>query len=227
MEDKKMTNFQSQVGQDEWVVSFFSSKRNGYFLDIGSHNGVDLSNTYYLEKELQWNGICVEADPYLFGDLRKNRGCICVNVAASDSEGKIKFLMDGFSGRAEDTRGSIEVETRSMSKILEDNSAPKIIDYMSLDVEGMEYNVILGAEKIIDSYKPVITFEQHLETDNYNLILDYLTNKNYVVFLIDEILPGCRPDCRNSIAFPKDIFDPSIVTKIHEYIGKEILLPFF
>ena len=71
MEDKKMTNFQSQVGQDEWVVSFFSSKGDGYFLDIGAHNGVDLSNTYYLEKELQWNGICVEADPYIFEDLRK------------------------------------------------------------------------------------------------------------------------------------------------------------
>ena len=101
------------------------------------------------------------------------------------------------------------------------------IGYIHLDVEGMEYNVISGSEKIIDSYKPVITFEQHLEIDNYNLILDYLTNKNYVVFLIDEVLPGCRPDCRNSIAFPKEIFDPSIVTKIHEYIGREILLPFF
>ena len=101
------------------------------------------------------------------------------------------------------------------------------IGYIHLDVEGMEYKVILGSEKIIDTYKPIITFEQHLETDNYNLILEHLTNKNYVVFLIDEILPGCRPDCRNSIAFPKEMFDPSIVTKIHEYIGKEILLSFF
>ena len=101
------------------------------------------------------------------------------------------------------------------------------IGYIHLDVEGMEYNVISGSEIIIDTYKPVITFEQHLEIDNYNLILEHLTNKNYVVFLIDEVLPGCRPDCRNSIAFSKDIFDPSIVTKIHEYIGREILLPFF
>ena len=101
------------------------------------------------------------------------------------------------------------------------------IGYIHLDVEGMEYNVISGSEKIIDTYKPVITFEQHLEIDNYNLILEHLTNKNYVVYLIDEVLPGCRPDCRNSIAFPKEIFDPSIVTKIHKYIGREILLPFF
>ena len=186
MEDKKMTNFQSQVGQDEWVVSFFSSKRNGYFLDIGSHNGVDLSNTYYLEKELQWNGICVEADSYLFGDLRKNRGCICVNVAASDSEGKIKFLMDGFSGRAEDTRGSIEVETRSMSKILEDNSAPKIIDYMSLDVEGMEFKVL--SQFPFETHEIVLITVEHnvyMGTqeviDNKKRIQDLLIEKGYII----------------------------------------------
>ena len=101
------------------------------------------------------------------------------------------------------------------------------IGYIHLDVEGMEYKVILGAEQIIDTCRPIITFEQHLEIDNYNLILEHLTNKNYVVYLIDEVLPGCRPDCRNSIAFSKETFEPNIVTKIHEYIGKEILLPFF
>jgi FkbM family methyltransferase len=101
------------------------------------------------------------------------------------------------------------------------------IGYIHLDVEGMEYKVILGAEQIIDTCRPIITFEQHLETDNYNLILEHLTNKNYVVYLIDEVLPGCRPDCRNSIAFPKETFEPNIVNNIHEYLKKEILLPFF
>jgi hypothetical protein len=47
-----------------------------------------------------------------------------------------------------------------------------------------------------------------------------------VVFLIDEVLPGCRVDCRNSIAFPEEIFVQSIVDGIHQYVGKEILLPF-
>jgi FkbM family methyltransferase len=103
----------------------------------------------------------------------------------------------------------------------------KNIGYIHLDVEGMEYNVILGAEKIIDTFRPIITFEQHLEIDDYSLIFDHLTSKKYIIFLIDEILPGCRPDCRNSIAFPKEIFDQSIIDKIHEYIGREILLPFF
>ena len=100
------------------------------------------------------------------------------------------------------------------------------IGYIHLDVEGMEYKVILGANQIIDTCRPVITFEQHLEIDNYDLILSHLLDKKYVVFLIDEVLPGCRPDCRNSIAFPEEIFDSSIVDGIHQYVGREILLPF-
>ena len=99
------------------------------------------------------------------------------------------------------------------------------VGYIHLDVEGMEYKVLLGSKIIIETYKPIITFEQHLEIDNYNLILDYLTELNYVVFLIDEVLPGCRADCRNSIAFPREIFEPSIVEGIHRHVGREILLP--
>ena len=100
------------------------------------------------------------------------------------------------------------------------------VGYIHLDVEGMEYKVLLGSRQIIDTCRPIITFEQHLEIDDYNLILNYLTTLDYIVFLIDEVLPGCRPDCRNSIAFPRESFDPTIVTGIHQYVGKEILLSF-
>ena len=100
------------------------------------------------------------------------------------------------------------------------------IGYIHLDVEGMEYKVILGSNQIIDTCRPVITFEQHLEIDIYDLILTHLLDKKYVVFLIDEVLPGCRHDCRNSIAFPEEIFDQTIVDGIHQYVGREILLSF-
>ena len=100
------------------------------------------------------------------------------------------------------------------------------VGYIHLDVEGMEYKVLLGSKQIIDTCRPIITFEQHLEIDDYNLILNYLTTLDYIVFLIDEVLPGCRPDCRNSIAFPRESFDPTIVTGINKYVGKEILLSF-
>jgi FkbM family methyltransferase len=127
---------------------------------------------------------------------------------------------------AADESGRNKVDAVSLDHLFLINEITNI-GYIHLDVEGMEYKVLLGSKKIIETYKPIITFEQHLEIDDYNLILNYLTELNYVVYLIDEVLPGCRPDCRNSIAFPSEIINPKMVADIHAYIGKEILLPFF
>ena len=99
------------------------------------------------------------------------------------------------------------------------------VGYIHLDVEGMEYKVIEGSSNIIDKCRPIISFEQHLELDNYDIILSHLKIKDYRVFLVDEILPGCRPDCRNSFAFPNECFDESMIDKIHNYIGKMIMIP--
>lgn len=88
----------------------------------------------------------------------------------------------------------------------------------------MENKIIEGSNKLIDDCRPIISFEQHLELDNYDIILSYLKNKNYNVFLIDEILPGCRHDCRNSFAFPNEILDDSFIENINNFIGRNILI---
>jgi len=98
------------------------------------------------------------------------------------------------------------------------------IGYIHLDVEGMEYKVIDGGSKIIDQFRPIISFEQHLELDDYNIILSHLKNKNYSVYLVNEIIPGCRDDCRNSFAFPNEIFNQTLIENIHNYIGQNILI---
>jgi len=104
--------------------------------------------------------------------------------------------------------------------------ASKMIDnigYIHLDVEGMEYKVVEGSENIINTFRPVISFEQHLEIDNYDMIVSLFTKHNYIVFLINEILPTCRHDCRNSIAFPVEIYNDNLIHDIHKYIGRNLL----
>jgi hypothetical protein len=88
----------------------------------------------------------------------------------------------------------------------------------------MEYKVIEGSRNLIDNCRPIISFEQHLLIDDYDIILSYFKNKNYRVFLIDEILPGCRYDCRNSFAFPNEICNESLIENIHHYIGQNVLI---
>jgi len=97
------------------------------------------------------------------------------------------------------------------------------IDYIHLDVEGMEYKVVEGSENIINTFRPIITFEQHLEIDNYGMLVSLFKKHNYIVFLINEILPNCRSDCRNSIAFPVETYNDNLIHNIHSYIGENIL----
>jgi FkbM family methyltransferase len=97
------------------------------------------------------------------------------------------------------------------------------IGYIHLDVEGMEYKVIKGSQKIISTFKPLITFEQHLEIDDYNEICKYLMEYGYHIFLIDEVLKGCREDCRNFIAFPSSIFTIELVNDINNHLNYDYL----
>ena len=77
----------------------------------------------------------------------------------------------------------------------------KNIEFIHLDVEGMEWSVIQGSRKIISKYKPIICFEQHINTDNYQVIVNYLKSMDYRIYLINE-QSGGRVDCRNFISFP-------------------------
>ena len=61
--------YKSQIGQDKWVYSVIGDKKKGYFIEIGAANGIDLSNTFFFEKTLQWDGICVEPNPNFKDEL--------------------------------------------------------------------------------------------------------------------------------------------------------------
>jgi FkbM family methyltransferase len=98
------------------------------------------------------------------------------------------------------------------------------IGFIHLDVEGMEAAVVKGAEKLIQERRPLVTFEQHLELDDYKGLSAVFVNKKYRVYMIDEVLPGCRPDCRNFIAFPCEKITDTLLTDIFSYVGGTCLL---
>lgn len=157
-------HFFSQDGQDEFLVRLFNNKRDGFFLDIGAYDGVEFSNTFHLEKELGWMGICVEPNPAIFKKLRENRKCICLNYCISSKPGIFRFLsvtgygvmlsglIDFFDKKhvkridqaiAEygGSKTEVNVEGIPISDILETHSVESI-DYCSIDVEGGEIAVL-------------------------------------------------------------------------------------
>jgi FkbM family methyltransferase len=103
--------------------------------------------------------------------------------------------------------GMNKVESTTLDA-LEDEGEITDIGFIHLDVEGMEEKVVQGAKRIIQKNRPIVAYEIHLELDPYiqSLAMFFKVN-NYNVLCINEILPGCRPDCRNFLAIPESIFN--------------------
>jgi FkbM family methyltransferase len=94
------------------------------------------------------------------------------------------------------------------------------IDLFHVDVEGFENKVILGAENVIKSSRPLIIFEQHISSDDTSILVEFLKDLNYEIFMLNEVLPGCALDCRNFIAFDANKPLPEI-TNIANSTGRE------
>ncbi len=165
--------YYSQYGQDKFLYeNFFTDKKDGFFIDIGAHNGIHLSNTYFFEN-LGWSGFCFEPIPTVFNELQKNRKCNLINCALSNKKGFDDFLM--LEGYTEMLSGLVnEYDQNHLIRInneilmmggkknvikcetvlFEDYNFPENIDYISLDVEGAEMTIL----KTIDFEKHKIKF---------------------------------------------------------------------
>ena len=149
----------SQLGQDLWVLEKTDYKRGGYFVEFGATDGVLLSNTWLLEKEFGWQGICAEPNPKFFEKLKENRSCIVSNQYIGRETGQqVEFILaDVYGGSREfldidhhkEKRNAYAVAGHvanfisiSLDDFLKQHHAPFTIDYMSIDTEGSEYDLL-------------------------------------------------------------------------------------
>lgn len=207
--------FYSQYGQDKYLEeNIFKGYKNGFFVDVGAHDGISINNTLYFEINNNWTGINIEPIKTVFNKLIINRpNNINLNYAVCNNEGQSEFLCNiGYtemiSGlkhtfdnrhlnrlkKENKQKGSstkiIKVCTKKMETIFDENNISHI-NYLSIDVEGAEFEVIksINFDKV---FIDVIGFE-----NNYNdasiPIIKYLQNKNYIfihknkdIFMINQ-----------------------------------------
>jgi len=188
--DSLIENFhlsKSQLGQDLFVLLALDFKTTGFFVEFGATDGIELSNTFLLEKVYGWGGILAEPGKVWQSRLRKNRNVILDNRCVySESGKKLEFLESNvhatLSGihslREESGHGrQYSVESVSLFDLLRAGYAPETIDYMSIDTEGSEFEILKGFD--FNSYKfRVITVEHNFRPEESEII-DLLSSHGY------------------------------------------------
>lgn len=138
-------------------------QRGGVFIDIGAHDGITFSNSYFFEKFRNFQCICVEPNPIVFSRLQKNRMADNINACVGNKNGKARFLaLDGYSemlsglldyyepfyldriDKAINEHGGdkkiIEVDVITFDALIRGSKSR--IDVCSIDTEGNEFEII-------------------------------------------------------------------------------------
>ena len=190
--DTLQSKAKSQLNQDMFVLSELGFKKNGYFVEFGATDGKDLSNTHLLEKEMGWTGILAEPAWIWASGLALNRKCnITFDCVWSKTGEILEFnepyaaelaTINSFSNGDEHAKnregGHIyEVKTISLLDLLKKYNAPKEIDYLSIDTEGSEFEILNAFD--FDAYQFRVITCEHNYTPMREKIYDLLTSKGY------------------------------------------------
>lgn len=199
----------SQKGQLRFVleVAFnyakYGLRRNGYFVDLAAAHPTRLSNTFFLESKLGWDGILIDANPEFARLLREKRTSKVFECAVTSSnDSLVEFRIDngelgGIVGdafdnnqrvRADELKSAkiISVQTKTLESILDEANAPSVIDYLSLDIEGAEFEALRTFDfskykfKCLTVERPPLELDLLLDAHGYVQVHHYMYDTFYI-----------------------------------------------
>ena len=148
----------SQLHQDMWAAEQNGCKKRGFYVDMGSGHGTNISNTVLLDQKYGWDGLCIDANPRGM----EERSCAVESAVLYDKSGKTVTFKDAayqdLAGISEHIKGewhrnqtknasTKKVVTKSVRDVFRDHTVPPIVDYLNVDVEGAEFNILQGMVK--------------------------------------------------------------------------------
>jgi len=165
---------------EEWrekclIWDFFDFATEGYFVGVGAFHSRDLSQTWLLEK-LGWTGLLVEPIPDNAEELRRNRPASVVHQVALTAPEKVGMLELHVAGEAGSQSGlvknqqdavrtysrAIPVTATTLNAVLDANP-PDRIDFLSIDTEGNELDVLCGLD--FTRYRPRLILVEYVVLD--------------------------------------------------------------
>jgi FkbM family methyltransferase len=186
--------FFAQFGEDRILDEIFRHKATGTCVEVGANDGIMHSMSYHFEL-LGWRCLVVEPVPELFRKIRENRRCVAVNCAASSSEGETSFFFaeeaTGMSsiGKTRESEEQVRkaggrlreivVRKRTLDAVLEEAGFDSI-DFVSIDVEGHEMEVLNGFS--LERFRPRIVLVEDNSGGTDPAVPDHMAARGYVVF---------------------------------------------
>jgi FkbM family methyltransferase len=175
---------------------------NGFFIELGANDGVNQSNTLYFERHRNWKGILIEPIPHNYLLCRKNRSaashvfcCACTSFEYKEKFVEIIYsnLMSTPLGLESDIDNKAEhaakgkqflnntddnfrfgALARPLNDLIVESNAPKIMDLLSLDVEGAEIEVLKGINHKEYRFKYMC-----IECRSKDKLVEYLSSVGY------------------------------------------------
>lgn len=185
---------ESQLRQDLFILAASGFKRDGFFVEFGAADGRHLSNSYLLEEQFGWTGILSEPAKTWHGKILQNRpktilekSCVWSNSGSTltfreTSNAELstleEFAANDEHAFARNAAVKYEVNTISLNDLLEKHGAPSRPDYLSIDTEGSEYQIL----KELDFSRFKFTFItcEHNYSHERQSIYDLLSAHDYV-----------------------------------------------
>jgi len=194
---QKPVLFQSQHGEDVVLWKFFNRKTTGLCVEVGAFDGKQCSNTYAFEM-LGWNCLLVEPDPEMAQRCHQNRPrsqVIQAAIGPASASGSVSFhkvrtdadwsgmmsFTDGNADHLEKCRRmgakieQISVPYRSLNSVL--GESDQVVDFISIDVEGHELDVLDGLD--LDRFRPTVIMTENTYDRENDQVGNYLTCRGY------------------------------------------------
>jgi FkbM family methyltransferase len=169
-------------------AEFFGAQRDGFFVEVGANDPHRGSQTWQFEQD-GWNGVLVEPQADLAERLRAARRAHVFAAACSSPDlagslmplylsGPHSSLNSRLAAPGVTPHGAVDVPVRTLNDILDEAEAPRTIDFISIDVEGHEAEVLRGFELarwsprliLLEDHLTSLAAHRHLTRAGYRLI---------------------------------------------------------
>jgi len=175
----------SQIFQDLFVLYYTKNKKGGFFIEIGGGNGFDLSNTYLLEKKFKWKGFICEPNTKLHKNISNLRSAKLIKEPITGHCKKnIKFYenIDPYQSSISNVKNSMEIlriNSLSLNYLLRNFNDNKEIDYISIDTEGNELEILKNFN--FKKFKvKIFTIEHNFNNNKRKKICKIMIKNKYI-----------------------------------------------